>query len=160
MLNTYQCLLYCPRPDQPNAAKILATSGSFIHTFSALDGNHCSTWPPYQTTEQHTRGITTEGDTGIEDPATGSNESTLERPQKRRKLSSVREDSGSSAEIVVGFHSRDLGGLETKQSLSSSIANIACTSTGQYVVAVTGEDKCISVFELTACGILNQLSER
>lgn len=160
MLLTYQCLLYCPRPDQPDAVKLLAASGPYILTFSALDGNHLSSWPPNQAVEQNAQELITGGDTGIEYPEIDSNEYTAERPQKRRKLSSAREDSGSSAEIVVGFHSRDLGGLETKQSSSSSIANIACTSTGQYVVAVTGEDKCISVFELTACGILNQLSER
>jgi tRNA (guanine-N(7)-)-methyltransferase subunit TRM82 len=160
MLHTYQCLLYCPRPDQPDAATILAASGPCIHTFSVLNGNHLSSWPPYQDSEQNVQDSITRVNTDTEQSATGVGEATAGPPQKRRKLSSAREDSGSSAEIVVGNDSKDDGGSDTKRYLSLPIANLACTATGHHIVAVTGEDKCIRVFELTAHGILRQLSER
>lgn len=77
-------------------------------------------------------------------------------PPKRRKTSPrpVISNESSSAEIVVeddeiahDFH-------------SNPVIKLASTSKGRHVVAVTAEDKCIRVFELTENGVMHQVSER
>jgi len=160
MLHPYQCLLYCSGFDQSEGGILVAASGPYIHTFSADNGSHISTWPPIRATKQYDERATKAPPISTDQLVVENDNAAFERPQKRRRLSSVREDSGSSAEIVVGGGSKDVEGLETKQSSSPPVVNLACTSTGQRVVAVTGEDKCIRVFELTAGGIISQLSER
>lgn len=42
----------------------------------------------------------------------------------------------------------------------ANFTNLIVTSDGRHVVAVTGEDKCIRVFETTLASELRQLSER
>lgn len=138
----------------------MAASGPYIHTFSAHHGSRISTWPTMRASEQVDDGAMKQPSFSTGHSVSETDDAAFERPQKRRRLSSTREDSGSSAEIVVQSESRDVGGLESKQSSSPRIVSLACTSTGQYIVAVTGEDKCIRVFELTAGGTIKQLSKR
>lgn len=160
MLHLYQRMLYCPRLGQPDAAVILAASGSHIHAFSAHHCNHLSSWPLNDFSEQNARSAISRINVGAEEAVLDREIVASERPQKRRKLSSAREDSSSSAEILVGGGTQDVDNSEPKQLLTPNIINLACTSTGQHFVAVSGDDKCIRVFELTVGGIMNQLSER
>ena len=83
------------------------------------------------------------------------------RPPKRQRLSPAREESGSSsAEIVVAGESDNGETTSSQEPLNPPIIKLASTSAGQHVIAVTGEDKCIRVFDLAVNGTLAQLSER
>ena len=83
------------------------------------------------------------------------------RPSKRQKLPPTRDESGSSSvEIVVAEDSDNVESTTSQQPSVPPVIKLAGTSAGQYVIAVTGEDKCIRVFDLAANGTLTQLSER
>ena len=73
-------------------------------------------------------------------------------PSKRQKRAPELSES-SSAEIVVEK-------IESAPPPHPPIVKLAATRNGEYVVAVTGEDKCIRVLQLSAHGGLTQLSER
>ena len=160
MQHPYQCLLYCSRSDHNEAGVLVAASGPYIHTFSAQHGTHLSTWPSNQDFKQSTQKAkgTEAGSELIEDQSSSHEDS--HRPQKRRKLSPPRDDSGSSAEIVVNGGNANGQNSNLKQASNPPVIKLAGTSTGQYVVAVTGEDKCLRVFELSENGCLKPLSER
>lgn len=160
MLHPYQCLLCCKLPDEPQTAIIVAASGPFIHMFSACDGNLMSTWPQQNSTENSNQKPEIGKDGSVADSTTAVNVTVAERPPKRRKVSASRDDSSSSTDIIVEEGNNNVESSLMKQPSSSPIVNLACTSSGKNVVAVTGEDKCIRVFELTASGTMNQLSER
>ena len=160
MPHPYQCLLYCSRPGQAEAGILVASSGPYIHTFNVHNGTHISTWPSGQelgkaskddATAELGSGVTGKTETHQEDP---------QRPRKRQKLSPPRDDSASSAEIVVNGGDADDEHARLKQAISPPVIKLAGTSDGRHVVAVTGEDKCIRVFELPEDGCLIQLSER
>jgi tRNA (guanine-N(7)-)-methyltransferase subunit TRM82 len=50
--------------------------------------------------------------------------------------------------------------LSPPKEQKSNFANLVLSSDGQYLVGVTGEDKCIRVFQIDAQSRLHQLSER
>ena len=76
-------------------------------------------------------------------------------------MSLARDESGSSsAEIVVARDSDDGECSSPEQLPRTPVIKLAGTSNGQQVVATTGEDKCIRVFNLATDGTLTQLSER
>ena len=160
MPHPYQCLLYCPCPGQAEAGTLIASSGPYIHTFNVHNGTYLSTWPSGQDLGKSSKddanaefgsGLSGKTEAHLEDP---------QRPWKRRKLSPPRDDSGSSAEIVVNGGDADDQSARLKQAISPPVIKLAGTSNGHHVVVVTGEDKCIRVFELTEDGCLIQLSER
>ncbi len=160
MSHPYQCLLHCSRPHLLLKNVIVAASGPCLHTFNASDGEHLSTWPPIEKD-----GITdrTEPSQKIDDnenTVLSTDHDSSQRPPKRRKLSSAREDSGSSTEIVVENGNGSFEPPKIKQCPSTAIIKLVCDSTGRHVVAVTGDDKAIRVFGLSAEGHLSQFSER
>ena len=161
MPHPYQCLLYCAQPARTNAGVLVAASGPYIHTFSVEDGTNLYTWPSNEVLKSsNEKGEDTDhGCETIEEARSGREDQG--RPRKRRRLSPPGEDSGSSAEIVVDGGSVANGrGTKVKQASHPPVTKLAGTSTGQYVVAVTGEDKCLRVFELSKIGCLKPLSER
>ena len=159
MSHPYQCLACCPRSDQSRANILVAASGPFIHTFDLENGNYLSTWSSCSATTIDNQAPTNGKTTHVQGSTPATEHEVPERPQKRQKLSSKREDSGSSAEIVVEGSNSDEDTKLTQPS-NPPIIKLACSTTGQYVVAVTGEDKAIRVFELSTNGALSQLSER
>ena len=161
MSHPYQCLCYCQQSNQPETGIIVGASGSCIRTFSAQTGIHLSTWPSLGGPAQ-TRSIGQNYESESETPHLKSPLRDDDKPPlKRQKLSPARDESGSSsAEIVVAGDS-DNGELSSPQRPSiPPVTELASTSISQHVVAVTGEDKCIRVFDLAADGTLTQLSER
>lgn len=50
--------------------------------------------------------------------------------------------------------------LEQQKEQKSNFVTLTLSHNGQYLVGVTGEDKCIRVFEIDSNGKLLQLSER
>ncbi|CAD6564471.1 MAG: Uroporphyrinogen decarboxylase in heme biosynthesis [Alectoria sarmentosa] len=161
MLHQYQCLAYCQPASQSQTGILVGAFGSFIHTFSAQNGRYLSTWPSLETTAQ-TRSIgqNDEKESEVSNQKSSSQDDS-KRPPKRQKLSPAKDDSGNfSAEIVVAGDSDNGESTRYQQPSNPPIIKLAGTSAGQHVIAVTGEDKCIRVFDLAADGILMQLSER
>jgi tRNA (guanine-N(7)-)-methyltransferase subunit TRM82 len=62
---------------------------------------------------------------------------TQERPGKRIKLEQPKE-----------------------KEQKSNFSNLILSNNGQYLIGITGEDKCIRVFEIVSQNQLHQLSER
>ncbi|KAL8706748.1 MAG: hypothetical protein Q9201_000273 [Fulgogasparrea decipioides] len=84
-----------------------------------------------------------------------------EPPTKRQKRSSSDNRSeSSSAEIVIEDGKSKPSKSTKPRPTTPNVVNLASTADGQFVVAVTDEDKCIRVFRLSPNGILQQLSER
>lgn len=161
MLHPYQCLCYCQRASQSEPGILVGASGCYIHTFSAQNGRYLSTWPSLEIFAQtQPAGEETEKQSELLDrKCAPENDST--RPTKRQKVSLARDESGSSsAEIVVAGDGGNGERMSPQVLPRSPIIKLAGTSNGQKVVAVTGEDKCIRVFNLAADGTLTQLSER
>ncbi|KAF6240268.1 hypothetical protein HO173_001879 [Letharia columbiana] len=161
MSHPYQCLLHCHQAGQVESGILVFASGPYIHTLSAQNGRYLSTWPSLENTTQ-TRSTGQNNGNGLEVAQLKSSpQDDSERPSKRQKLSPARDEScSSSAEIVVARDSDNGESSNSQQPLNPPVIKLAGTSAGQHVIAVTGEDKCIRVFDLAATGILTQLSER
>lgn len=161
MSHSYQCLLHCHQASQNEAGILVAASGSYIHTFSAQSGRYLSTWPSLEI-NSHTRSAEQNQGNEFKVPHLKSfSQDDSKRPPKRQRLSPSREESGSSsAEIVVAGDSDNGESTSSQHLLNPPIIKLAGTSAGQHVIAVTGEDKCIRVFDLAVNGTLTQLSER
>lgn len=152
--------MYCSQHGQGEAGILVGASGPFLHTFNVRDGTFLSTWPVNNDIETFDKGGAVANRESEAPTAPVSAQGSAERPQKRRRLSPSRDDSGSSAEIVVDDGQEVVLDIQVKQISIPPFIKLAGTSTGQYVVAVTGEDKCIRVFTLSGNGVLTQLSER
>ena len=161
MSHPYQCLCHCPRASQFETGILVGASGSRIHTFSAQNGRYLSTWPSVEKSAQiQSIGRKSETDSKMSN-LKGFPQDEVEPPTKRQKLSLVKnESSSSSAEIVVSGESDNDESSSLQQPLNPPVIRLTGTSNGQQVVAVTGEDKCIRVFDLAADGTLTQFSER
>ncbi len=156
MSHPYQCLLHCHQAIQNEIGILVVASGPYIHTLSVKNGRYLSTWPSLDVTAQ-TQSVCQISGIELELPHPDNSK----QPSKRRKLSPARDESGSSsAEIVVAGDSDNGESPSLQQVPIPPVIKLAGTSTGQHVIAVTGEDKCIRVFDLAANGTLKQLSER
>lgn len=155
---SYQCLLYCSRPEVPDKDVLVAASGPYIHTFNASDGDHLSTWPVPEEKKTFNRADLTSKTDSNESSGPSFASGVSEPPQKRRKLSSATSD--SSAEIVVENERGDVGSSNLRHVSKSPIIKLACDSFARHVVAVSGDDKALSVFDLSKGGGLSQLSKR
>lgn len=154
MLQPFQCLLYCPSASARKPSVLLAASGPLLYSFGIQDGLLLSIWPTHDL-----EGTPVALDESL--ACAGRPEFTdAERSAKRRRVSLSREVSSStSAEIVLETPNATKPSKELQVS-NSEINKLIRTSSGEYVVAVTGEDKTIRVFELQRDGSLMQISER
>ncbi|KAL1954988.1 hypothetical protein VTO42DRAFT_395 [Malbranchea cinnamomea] len=128
---------------------LVATAGPKIHLFDAKTGLELFSWP-------------SNFDLVISKAVSPSNGTAgggeHEPPEKRRKVSSVQieeasEKSGDSKSVSS----------ETRKSTEpswTSIPILVVTKKGDHVIAVTAEDKCVRVFEISQDGKLSQLTER
>ena len=94
-------MLYCSQSRNSEAGIFVAASGPYIYTFSLENGTNLSAWPSNQDSEPSTQRVK---DTEVGARLIGDRSSSQEashRPQKRRKLSPPRDESGSSTEIIV-----------------------------------------------------------
>ena len=164
MPNPLQCLYYRPFRDNNKADILLAASGPQIFSFNVSEGSLLSTWPATAGLEEGTERFLQSGskvscksvDSVVEEES-ASRDEDADRLGKRRKLS--RHGSGSesaSTEIVVQEHSKS----SDNSASTPTVIKLTGSSNGQYVVAVTGEDKCIRVFELHQNGTLVENSKR
>ncbi|KAL6715937.1 tRNA (guanine-N(7)-)-methyltransferase non-catalytic subunit trm82 [Lecanora helva] len=139
---------------------VVAASGPSLHTFNTDNGDYISTWPPSQIDKTSSLVEPGHKTNGAELLGPNADDGYSDIPRKRRKLSSAREDSGSSAEIVVQNEDEIPKTCVLKQGSYASVIKLASDLTGRYVIAVTGEDKTIRVFELSKDGKLSQFSQR
>ncbi|PYH50069.1 putative tRNA methyltransferase [Aspergillus saccharolyticus JOP 1030-1] len=115
---------------RPQAKLLLVSAGPRLYSYSAETGQRLASWPQ---------------DTGSSDQ---------EPPEKKRKVSS-----SESGPLEEGKAAEKNEKAKTAPAWSN-IPIVTSTSNGEYAIAVTGEDKCIRVFQLQDDGSLNQLSER
>ena len=163
MLNPFQCLYYCPLRDSDKTDILLAAAGPRIFSFNVSDGSLLSIWP--STTDVESTEILLQSpfkiirhgeESGLEEESV-SQDKDAERPGKRRKLSPHGGGLESvSTENVV----QDQNETSGKAASTSAVIKLTGSSNGKYVVAVTGEDKCIRVFELHRDGTLVENSKR
>ncbi|RAL06818.1 putative tRNA methyltransferase [Aspergillus homomorphus CBS 101889] len=116
--------------ERPQAKLLLASAGPRLYSYSAETGQRLASWPQDTSSSDH------------------------EPPEKKRKVS-ISE--GGSAEVSRPAEVTK----EPKPAPAwANIPIVTSTSNGDYVIAVTGEDKCIRVFQLQDDGSFNQLTER
>ncbi|RDL34641.1 uncharacterized protein BP5553_07769 [Venustampulla echinocandica] len=161
---------------------LAAARGSNIDIFNSADGSLCSTWssaPAPAQVSQNASSIPEDTDANLAaqepQPASVENEvNTTSPPAKRRKLSSTED--GKNIESKEDIKEPEKGGKNEKKqkqnkrpgSSSSgleapAVIALAVTKNAQHVVAITGEDKSIRVFEvIEKHGIpqLNHISQR
>ena len=159
MTHPYQCLLYSHRPQSTILEILIASSGSYIYSFNLASGEHLSSWPSSGESVSSTKESNILLSEGSGAGAREDENEGLQPPSKRRKTSppaptAAISTESSSAEIVLD------GEVSTPDQRSNPVVKLAATSDGDHVVAVTSEDKSMRVYELSARGILNQISER
>ncbi|PGH19195.1 hypothetical protein AJ80_04166 [Polytolypa hystricis UAMH7299] len=149
----FQCI-QCVEGSRPDRQKILVTAcGPKIFTFDVASGRQLSSWPPQAPPEaQSTTTENTSGSVGSEKPSSGK------PPEKRRKLSQPKDQGkeGTTQTIAANGSKKS----KTAAPAWSTIPILVATTSGEYVIAVTAEDKCLRVFKLDANGALSQLNER
>ena len=115
---------------------IVASAGSKIYTYAAETGERIAIWPEAANTAA---------------PSTAGEEPL----EKRRKVSPTPDQSSEDPKPA----SQKSGKPESSPAWST-IPILVVSADGEYVIAVTAEDKCIRVFEVEENGSLKQLSER
>ena len=135
---------------------IVATSGVSIYSFNASNGEFLSSWSHLDTFDGSNRSVKEHRSLEHESSATDDNVS-----RKRRKLSDAEEVSDSTSTEIVTDNVVPRGLKRKPKHLPmSSIIGLAVNPKGQYLVLITGEDKCIRVIKILGEGTFEQISER
>ncbi|KAJ5278744.1 hypothetical protein N7478_004116 [Penicillium angulare] len=132
----FQRLQYASRQAQGSSDVLIGTAGRYIYSYNATDGQRMDVWP--QDVESTT------------EPASGASATTEDQtpPEKKRKISTEpepQERKPSSAKRAPAW---------------TTVPLVTVSSDGKYIIAVTGEDKAVRVFELSDDGKLKELSSR
>ncbi|KAL8737883.1 MAG: hypothetical protein Q9181_001255 [Wetmoreana brouardii] len=163
MIHPFQRILICTLASQGEPAILLAASRSHIFSFSLDDGSLLSTWQSKNGRRTNSSDLNDPSKKREDPGSTGATEGNDhgERPTKRQKRSSSDKGSESSSAEIVTENGKSKPSKSTKaRPTDPNVVNLASTADGQFVVAVTDEDKRIRVFRLSPDGILEQLSER
>lgn len=150
----FQCLLHCAGAEYSRPNILLAASGPLIHSFNVDSVKPVYTWP---TRDLEGNRITTATSTGCTKDSTDED---AERPAKRRRTSLSREVSSSTSAEILVENLDETEPLNELQVSSSDVTKMICTSSGEYAIVVTGEDKTVRVFQVQEDGSLIQISER
>lgn len=151
MRHPFQCLALAATPD---AYILVAAAGPSISTYRLNDGALLATWFPPGVATNENRELERKGAR----PISERSKDDTEPPDKRRKLSEQGETSARPA----GGTAVDIPKSVALPLWASkpAVTKLAITSDAKYVIAVTGDDKCIRVFDLLQDGTLLQRSER
>src|ERR1700761_5905476 len=131
--------LCCVQPAGNQQPFLLAASGPVISTFDLKDGSLLSQWPPSKTENHEQNGL----------PRNGVDS----RPAKRQKLDEAapaelsRAESEESIEIISERKKGERRKPKVENSTLPNVSHIIVTSTGKTVIAATGEDKSVTVFD-------------
>lgn len=163
---------------------LVAARGSSIDSFNLENGSLLSTWtcPASQDATQKEKPslVASQKETEIPKSATPTEEADPEEngpPAKKRKLSSenIEAKNGEMSNPTPNTKEEQQDGKKKKQKQnnrseavasglqSPAVIALAATKDGKHVIAVTGEDKSIRVFESTEEGgshKLQHLSQR
>ena len=140
---------------------LIAASGPQLDSFSLEDGALLSSWRcPFSTGQEH-RDAREDVAVAPTDFTQNSGSSVeivpnAAPPAKKRKLS-------NGEEVVADSNGQSKKKVSNRPPVKKSapcVISLAATSTGSYIVAVTGEDKTVRVFKHKGDGKLDQLSER
>ncbi|KAK1145904.1 tRNA (guanine-N(7)-)-methyltransferase non-catalytic subunit trm82 [Aspergillus melleus] len=112
---------------------IVGSAGSKLYSYAAETGQRLASWPQ------------------AEDQSNVENQGP---PEKKRKLSATDETAAEQPTSTNGASAKP------KTPSWTSIPLVVASSTGEHVVAMTLEDKCVRVFQLGEDGSFQQLSER
>lgn len=163
---------------------LFAARGGKIHSFSLDDGAHLSTWkhPDVDKVDAAVKAISDEASSEkpvSQEPAVAEGEGDDEPPAKRQKVEEPKDEAVKEAEqaeeaVDKQASGKKKGGKKSKnrnQPRSKEhnisrvpdrpvITHLTSTSDGSHVLAITGHDKAIWVFESDGKGNLAQLSKR
>ncbi|KAJ5483903.1 tRNA (guanine-N(7)-)-methyltransferase non-catalytic subunit trm82 [Penicillium diatomitis] len=137
----FQTLTIVTRQSNGHSDVLVAAAGPYLYSYAAKSGQRLAVWPKH-IDPSHTVAALPTSDVDGQAP-----------PGKKIKLSPVEDgaDNGS-----VPSKSDSNGSLTTW----TNIPILLSTSNGKHVVAMTAEDKCIRVFEISEAGEFLQLSAR
>ncbi|KAL5338981.1 hypothetical protein BJX70DRAFT_180942 [Aspergillus crustosus] len=129
-----QCIQFVKTKNSSSRNVLVASSGPKLFSYAAVSGQCLSVWPQ----------------DGADIPAAndaGSNQESEGPPEKKRKVdpSSEQKPSAPAAQKAVAW---------------TNIPILTSTRDGEYLVALTGEDKSIRVFQIEENGSFTELSAR
>ncbi|KAL5000791.1 hypothetical protein BDV10DRAFT_28436 [Aspergillus recurvatus] len=134
----FQCIQFVKKRNGEHRDILVASAGAKLFSYATVSGRRLSVWP------QDGAVIGTPDANGTE-----SNPDTEGPPEKKRKVESSSENKD------------DAGAAAAKNTRTwTNIPILTSTPDGEYLVALTGEDKCIRVFQIEEDGSFVQLSER
>ncbi|PGH18634.1 hypothetical protein AJ79_00413 [Helicocarpus griseus UAMH5409] len=145
----FQCIQCIQRPGAQGQNFLVGAAGPKLYVLDSTAGDQLSVWP--SNIESESKKDNAKDTESHDHGNVGGNEP----PEKKRKLSPTPQE--------VKQSERKANGSEKSQDSKlawSTIPIITASKSGEHVVAVTGEDKCIRVFKVDASGALSQLSER
>lgn len=163
MAMPYQCIKRCGKV-------LVAARGSSIDTFNPENGYLLSTWNAFPTQDPNLA-LSEKAPNHLETQKSESSADTVTEnspPAKRRKLSAGEEDSPAAEPNQKNGMKKDGKGSKKGNRRSDAVASgletpavilLEATRDGRHVIAVTGEDKSIRVFQQDE-GYLKQLSQR
>ncbi|KAF5020548.1 hypothetical protein F66182_7412 [Fusarium sp. NRRL 66182] len=162
---------------------LFATRGGKIHTFSLEDGTHLSTWkhPDVDKVDAAVKAISDQVSSenlASQDPVVAEGDDDNEPPAKRQRTEEPKDET-TTADVNVQEEPKDSGKKKggkkakdrrnQKQSKDHNISRVpdrpvithlTSTSNGSHVLAITGHDKAIWVFENDGNGVLTESSKR
>ncbi|KAL1970551.1 hypothetical protein VTN77DRAFT_4195 [Rasamsonia byssochlamydoides] len=145
----FQCIQYLKGPAPSSQKFFVASAGPKLYSFSAEDGRRLFIWPRGNQSSNGAQSTAAE-ERGDAD--------SCEPPEKKRRISPSADQSNGHADSNPDDKEHTHSG---KPSASwSTIPIVVASPTGRHIIAVTGEDKCLRVFEIGPDGSLVQLSER
>ncbi|KAI9372803.1 WD40-repeat-containing domain protein [Aspergillus egyptiacus] len=129
-----QCIQFVKRKNGASKGVLVASVGAKLISYAAESGQRLADWP------QDGADKSTANDAE-------SNPETEGPPEKKRKV----DTSSEKATCVAS---------EKKSVTFTNIPILTSTPDGEYLVALTGEDKCIRVFQIEEDGLFQELSSR
>jgi tRNA (guanine-N(7)-)-methyltransferase subunit TRM82 len=149
----YQCIEKCGRI-------LIAASGPSLHAFSLSDGSRQASWTSPLVSNLKLKQEETSDERNVRiNSQIPDLVSPSGPPAKRRKFSGG--ENNPLNERIKASHQLGDGGSQGPQSAAApAVVYLRSTQNGKHVIAVTGEDKTIRVFEWNGKDNLKQLSER
>ncbi|KAL2823189.1 hypothetical protein BDW59DRAFT_149062 [Aspergillus cavernicola] len=130
----FQCIQFVKKKNGDSRNVLVASAGPKIFSYAAESGQRLSIWP------QKGADLPDANDAG-------SNPENEGPPEKKRKVDPASEQTASAAS-------------GKKSATWTNIPILTSTPDGEYLVALTGEDKCIRVFQIEEDGSFQQISAR
>ncbi|OAX82376.1 hypothetical protein ACJ72_03277 [Emergomyces africanus] len=149
----FQCI-QCLGKSSPEAQSFLVgAAGPRLYVYDGRTGNPLSVWPLDK--ELGADGAQAQAKTADSSHSQGDAEGS-EPPEKRRKLSPATPQEIPSVEGIQAHESKANGSDKTQDSKLawSTIPIVTASKSGEHIVAVTAEDKCIRVFTVNSSGTI------